>query len=269
MKRFQKLEELLTKLVRPGTFPIAVRLFKEEPESLPEGTVFPLASFGNAICFCQGFGLVRRYGWKVGFRFEDNACPFYLIFFGMEEQPQIVTEGNMCYPYFTETLELGALAEASLTKIPLGIVKMSFMEPLDANLVYEPDLVLVYGNAAQMNKLIAAANYHKGSGIEGGPFTARGSCSSSIAKPFLTKDYRVNIPGGGERVSGHTLDDELVFTIPKEKVEEIISGLEATDSMGIGRIPVHYKGFQVQPTFPDKYNELAKVFGVTTKARRE
>jgi hypothetical protein len=39
--------------------------------------------------------------------------------------------------------------------------------------------------------------------------------------------------------------------------------------MGVGRIPVHYKGFQMPPTFPEKYSALAEMFGMKTKARIE
>jgi uncharacterized protein (DUF169 family) len=113
MEKFIRLGNAISKSIRPTTYPIGIKLFSQEPDELPEGTVFPLKNFGNSICFCQGYGLVRRYGWKVAFRFEDNACPFYLIFFGMREEPRLVKEGNMCYPYFTATLELGALSEAS------------------------------------------------------------------------------------------------------------------------------------------------------------
>ncbi len=269
MEVYKDLAARILRSVRPGTHPIAVQLHGRVPAQLHEDTVFPLEAFGDSICFCQGFGLVRRYGWRVSFRFEDNACPFYPIFFGMREQPQTVTDGELCYPYFTETLEAGARAEAALPKLPVGSVAMTVMEPLGENLSKEPDVVLVYGNAAQMNKLIAAANYHKGAGVEGGPFTARGSCASSIVKPFLTKECRVHIPGGGERVSGHTLDDELAFSIPRERAPQVLSGLEATDRFGVGRIPVHYKGFQMPPTFPDKYDQLARQFGMSTEARRE
>jgi uncharacterized protein (DUF169 family) len=269
MEQFKKLAELLMKLVRVGSFPVAVKLFKEDPQSFPLETKFPSSFFGYAISFCQGIGLVRRYGWKVAFRFKDNACPLYVVFFGLRETPAMFIEGEMCYPYFTDTLELGRLAETALRKLPTGIVKTTLMAPLDDNLAFIPDMILVYGNAAQICKLIAAANYRKGSGIEGGPFTSRGACSSSIVTPFLTKECRVSIPGGGERVTGHAADDELVFSIPLEKVEDTIFGLEATDRYAIARYPTHFKGMQIEPTFPNKYNKLAEIFGMTAKGRRE
>jgi len=269
MKEYQELDELLTRLVRPATNPLAVTLFQEVPEELPSETVHPKDLLGYSINFCQGFGLARVYGWKVAFRREDNACPFYLFFMGHEEMPEMVAQGEMCYPYFTETRELGALAEQTLAKIPPGTVKMTFLQPLAGDMAVEPDLILIYGNAAQMNRLIAAANYRKGSGIEAGPFSARGSCSSSVARPYLSKECRVGIPGGGERVSGHAQDHELVFSIPRERVEDVIFGLKATDKSGMGRIPVHFKGFQMQPTFPEKYSRLAASLGMSTLARRE
>jgi uncharacterized protein (DUF169 family) len=267
--RTEKLRELLDQLVRPGTWPVAVKLFGRQPKALPEGTVFPLTFFDHPINFCQGVSIARRYGWKVAFRFEDNACPMFVAYFGFREMPEMVTEGEMCFPIFTENKKLGALAEASLAVMPQGKVKLVFMEPLSSHLSFDPDLVLVYGNGSQMTKLIAAANYRKGTGIEGGPFTARGACSSSIVKPFLVKDFRISIPGGGERLSGHTADDELVFSIPYKKIDDLIFGLEATNRLGTARYPTHFKGMQIEPTFPGKYKKLGDHFGMKIKEKRE
>lgn len=269
MKKYQELKELVERAIRPATLPIAVHLLTEETQDLPEGTVYPRELLDHPVNFCQGFGMVRTYGWKVAFRFQDNACPFYLYFLGLKEAPELVEEGGMCHPYFTETPELGALAEQSMTRIPAGEVAMTFMEPLGPDMAAEPGVILIYGDGAQMTRLIAAANYRKGSGIESGPFSARGSCASSVARPFVTKECRVGIPGGGERVSGHTQDHELVFSIPKERVDDVIAGLKATEKTGVGRYPTHFKGYQLEPTFPEKYNELARSFGMTTKARQE
>ena len=248
---------------------MAVKIFEEEPKNLPEGTVFPSTFFHHAINFCQGMTIVRRYGWKVAFRFEDNACPMFVAFFGFREMPKMVEEGEMCYPIFTETKELGALAESTVATIPHGKVKMVFMEPLAPELSFEPDLVLVYGNASQMTKMTAAANYRKGTGVEGGPFTARGACASSIIKPYLTKDYRISIPGGGERISGHTADDELVFSLPYGKIDDFIIGMEATDKAGTARYPTRFKGMQIEPTFPGKYKMLGELFEMDVRAKVE
>jgi uncharacterized protein (DUF169 family) len=269
MEKYQKLNDLLNKYYRPQTSPVAVKLFKDEPDSFPEGTVFPSSFLGHPISVCQGMGAARRYGWKIGFRFEDNACPFFVAYFGLRELPDIFTEGGTAYPYFTETTELGALAEASIIKLPVGTMQTLFMEPLDGDLSFEPDVVVVYGNVAQTSRLIAAANFQKGSGIEGGPFSARGACASSMAAPFVTKQCRITLPGGGERVAGHVGDDEIAFSIPRDLVDSVIYGFEETAKTGIAKYPAMYKGLQMQPTFPEKYNELAKQFGMQTKARKE
>ena len=269
MEKYQKLNELLTKYYRPQTNPIAVKLFKEEPEAFPEDTVFPSSFLGHPISVCQGVGTVRRYGWKTAFRFEDNACPFFVAYFGLREMPEAFIKGEMAYPYFTETPELGALAEASIIKLPQGTMNTIFMEPLDENLSFEPDVVVVYGDVAQTSRLIAAANFKIGGGIKGGPFSARGACASSMAAPFVTKECRVTLPGGGERVAGHVQDDEIAFSIPREQVQNVVDGFEATAKTGIAKYPAMYKGLQMQPTFPEKYDNLAKHFGMRTMARKE
>ena len=265
-----KLLQLTEKLVRPGTYPMAIKIFEEEPASLPEDTVFPKSFWGYPINFCAGMTIVRRYDWKVAFRFEDNACPMFPAFFGQKEMPEMIKDGSMCYPIFTETKELGVLAESTVAKIPHEkAAKLVFMEPLSASLSFQPDVIVVYGNASQLTKLIAAANYRKGSGVQAGPFTARGSCAATVVKPYLTKDYTLNIPGGGERLTGHTADDELAFSIPFEKVDDFIIGMEKTNEAGTARFPTRFKGMQIPPTFPGKYKQLGELFGMEVRAKVE
>ena len=69
--------------------------------------------------------------------------------------------------------------------LQVGTMQTVFMEPLDENLSFEPDVVVVYGNVAQTSRSIAAANFRKGSGVEGGPlFSLIGPFSHPIFLPF-------------------------------------------------------------------------------------
>ncbi len=85
---------------------------------------------------------------------------------------------------------------------------------------------------------------------------------------FKSKIFH-SIPGGGERLSGHTADDELVFSIPNRRIDDFIFGLEATDQYGTARYPTHFKGMQIEPTFPGKYKKLGDLFGMKIKEKRE
>ena len=79
----------------------------------------------------------------------------------------------------------------------------------------------------------------------------------------------MHIPGGGERLSGHTADDELVFSIPRNKIDDILFGLEATNRYGTARYPTHFRGMQMEPTFPGKYKKLGECLGMRIKEKKE
>ena len=61
----ERLNETLTKYIRPSVFPVAVKL--SSSAELPERVKRPLRDFGNRINLCQGAALARTYGWTVGF----------------------------------------------------------------------------------------------------------------------------------------------------------------------------------------------------------
>ncbi|HSW35831.1 MAG TPA: DUF169 domain-containing protein, partial [Candidatus Limnocylindrales bacterium] len=126
---------------------------------------------------------------------------------------------------------------------------------------FDADVVLVYGNAAQVIRLVQGALYFNGGKIDSS-FTGRGACGSEVVVPYQTGQCKVIIPGGGERVFAHTADDELLFAIPAGELANVAAGVEATHNNGIARIPTPFMGMRCKPVFPEKYTAVAKQFGI-------
>jgi uncharacterized protein (DUF169 family) len=113
----------------------------------------------------------------------------------------------------------------------------------------EPDVVQIYCVPAQAMRLIQSYLYIKGGVLN---FTAAGrvgSCHEGVIKTYLTDEPQLIILGNGDRVWGGAEDNEIMFSIPKSKLEIILEGLEATHNAGL-RYPIpkymnYEPGFQI------------------------
>ena len=255
MSKLTEINEALNKYLRTNTLPVAVKISKEE--SLPEKTRQPRKHIGNRLALCQGISIARRIGWRIGFDREDHACSLSMIIFGYKEEPEMVKRGELAYPYYTNSPEKGIKTEKSMPKAEKDSISTITMAPLE-KAEFEPDVVVIYGNAAQITRLVQGALFHSGGKIESS-FTGRGACGSSILVPYQTGECKVTIPGGGERIFAHTTDEELCFSIPWNKCEETIDGIIQTHKNGIARIPTPFYGLFCKPEFPDKYKELEEM----------
>jgi len=119
----------------------------------------------------------------------------------------------------------------------------------------EPDMIIIYGNPAQVTRLINGLQWEHYEKME---FTCCGesACSDSIGRCYVTGKPAVSIPCFGERRFGHAQDDELMVALPPSSIETLITGLKALDKMGI-RYPIAYAGTQVDlmPGFPPSYQD--------------
>jgi uncharacterized protein (DUF169 family) len=244
--------------IRPLTYPVAVKLLKDG-EEFPNKTRFPQETVGYRWALCQGVAMARRLGWTVGFRPEDHSCIVALMMFGFAEEPEAVKKGEIIYPYYAENAEAAMKTQEGTPRLPLESIKGITVAPL-AKAEFTADVVLVYGNAAQMIRMVQGALYKSGGRIDSS-FTGRGACGSEIVVPYQQQECKVIIPGGGERVFAHTADDELVFAAPACKLQDVAEGLEITHKSGIARIPTPFAGMRAKPVYPQKYEEIAKIFG--------
>jgi dephospho-CoA kinase len=126
------------------------------------------------------------------------------------------------------------------------------MAPLVYN-PFDPDIVLIYANPAQMMLLINSLQFED---YEVMHFYCVGesSCSDAIARCYLSGKPSLTIPCYGERRYGHAQDDELVIALPTGAIDKLLRGLEALYKRGI-RYPISYAGAESDVTraFPAAY----------------
>ncbi|MFH1117670.1 MAG: DUF169 domain-containing protein, partial [Pseudomonadota bacterium] len=125
--------------------------------------------------------------------------------------------------------------------------------------LFEPDTVAVYGNPAQIMRLIQGWTYLDGQRVSGN-FGGKVECTEYLIAAFKSGAPRVAIPGNGDRIFSMTQDDEMVFSLPGGELPRLAEGLkEAGKKLG-ARYPItFYQNFE--PQFPKIYKEVGEEVG--------
>jgi uncharacterized protein (DUF169 family) len=246
-----QVNEEIEKFVRPQTFPLAVRMAKSG-EPLPEKVRRPSVDMGIKVAICQTFSIARRYGWALAVGGDDLSCPLAKTAFGFEAVLPFYAEGNLACGMYTATAEAGARTEAEVPKFALGEYERVLVAPL-GRATFEPHVLLVYANAAQVMRLVAAALYQHGGRVHSS-FSARLDCADAVIETMRTSRPQVILPCYGDRIYGQTEDHEMAFAVPWADVDDLVAGLQGTHQGGV-RYPIpawlRYTG-----EFPEKYRQL-------------
>ncbi len=246
--------------LRLKTLPVAVKFLKQTQE-LPPKTRRPSEFFKKRITICQGVTLARLYGWTVGLTQADQICVPAMLMFGFTPAtaPVETLTKLFCEVQFAENLEKATAEAAAIPRLEKGEYEALALAPL-AKAAFEPDTVLVYGNPAQVMRLIQAWTYASGGRLTS-EFGGKVECAAYLIAPFRKNAPQVAIPGMGDRIFSMTQDDEMVFALPGKALPELVRGLKEAGGKIGARYPVtFYQNFQ--PEFPRPYQEVAKELGL-------
>jgi uncharacterized protein (DUF169 family) len=250
--------EALNRLIRPLTFPIAVKLVKSVDE-FPEKTRRPSKDMGFKTNPCVAMTMARKYGWTVGMTTDDNACLIADYTYGWSE-PE--SETKKALTDFMIVMKYAASESAAKTTMEaVDQVKLSkgkyagvVFSPLERTRI-DPDLVMIFCNPAQLMRLVHGATQETGVSVQS-MFSGRaGTCTEGVLQTFKTGQSKVVLPGNGDRVWAMVQDDEIAFTIPASWLDPVIRGLEATHQTGVRYpIPVDVRH---EPLFPGQLKDAA------------
>ena len=250
-----QVNEEIEKFVRPQTFPLGIRM-AGPGDPLPEKVRRPSADMGIKVAICQTFSIARRYGWALAVGREDLSCPLAKTAFGFEAVVPFYADGNLACGMYTATPEAGARTEAEVPKFTLGEYERVLVAPL-GRATFDPHVLLVYANAAQVMRLVAAALYRCGGRIHSS-FSARLDCADAVIETMRTARPQVILPCYGDRIYGQTEDHEMAFAIPWADADELVAGLRGTHQGGV-RYPIpawlRYTG-----EFPQTYRRLDEMW---------
>ncbi len=243
--------------IRPQTFPLAVRMLGPG-EEIPERAKRPGRDFKKLSMNCQVIDMARRYGWMLALTRDDHICSLGITALGFDKPTHLYTSGTLCEGMYTETKEAGQRSEAAVDKFEPGQYYCLLVSPLD-RCTFEPHLVVIYANPAQVMRLVQAALWKRG-GRLASSFEGRISCSEIIVTTMKTREPQVILPCSGDRIFGQTQDHEMAFTIPWERMEEIVEGLRGTHAGGI-RYPIT-QFMEYEAKLPPRYMEVNRLWEV-------
>ncbi|QGG47436.1 DUF169 domain-containing protein [Heliorestis convoluta] len=255
MQPWQQEGQKLEVSIRPETFPLAIKIFPSG-EPLPAKVKKPARDLGVQVALCQAVGMARRYGWTLAIDQEDQSCPIAHIAFGFQPSLPFYEEGHLACGMYVQNKEAAVRSEAIIPKLTEQERGTVVMAPLTkAN--FEPDLLLLYGNSAQIMRLVAASLYFEGGAMET-HISPRADCAHSIIGTLQEEKAKVILPCYGDRIFGQTQDHEMAFTLPYKELKQLLIGLEGTHRGGI-RYPVPtYLRYQVH--YPPNYEKLKKMW---------
>ncbi|MEW6347959.1 MAG: DUF169 domain-containing protein [Thermodesulfobacteriota bacterium] len=246
----------MERLLRLRSFPVGLKMV-EKAEDLGKNPW--LRRPQEKLSLCQLITIVRTFDWTVGGTAEDLVTPGCAAVIGLAELPEFVRDGTMRSTVWLEKKEDAALCESVMQRIPTGKYQAFMLAPTAYD-PFVPDIVLLYGNPAQMSLLINAIQFDR---YERLVFYSVGesSCSDVIGRCFVDRVPALSVPCYGERRFGHAADDEMAIGLPSEECARILANVETLYKRGI-RYPISPYGAQVSP-FPAlnavyKFSELGK-----------
>jgi uncharacterized protein (DUF169 family) len=249
--KLKELDQALSHYVRPDTFPVAIRMLKPG-EAIPEGLRMPSRALHENWIVCQSIGVARRYGWGIVVGRDDVICPLAAIAFGFRQPNDEYLRGFASVGMYCENEQAAERLEAAGWKFEPGTYDYLCVAPV-AKATFEPHVIAVYANSAQVMRLVNAALYQRGGRIES-TTSGRLDCADIVIQTIKTNAPKVIIPCNGDRVFGMAQDGEMVFSFPWGYAGEIRQGLEGTYKGGI-RYPIPV-AMRDTVTMPPRYQEL-------------
>lgn len=246
-----QIDEALNSYLRPQTFPVAIKMATSADE-VPKTARMPKKTLGGPMPACQVITIARRYGWTMAMGKEDMLCPLAAITFGFVPAKAKFLDGSFQFPVWAEGEEIHSKFAQTLPRFEYAKYSYVIAAPL-FRADFEPQVIVIYGNPAQIARLGQSALLASGSPIKG-EIIGGAACANYITKPILSNECQFVLGGGGDRIFAAVREDEMGFAIPMNKVAGVIEQLKITHKHG-ERIP-SIPFLRYTPDSPPAFNEL-------------
>jgi uncharacterized protein (DUF169 family) len=256
LKTYHEYGEELERRLRLKTFPMALKLLEKEKD-IPEGAVRPLKDLGHHLSLCQSFQLSRREGKTVAMLKEDHWCVEPVLGFGLGEPPQYFLEGHNRYPRDVATLEAGKHFAEEFPRLEVGKYIGLASAPLRAA-NFEPDVVVVYGDSSQLCLLLLGREYKEGYNLKCA-LSGHAACVYAVVPAVQCGECQVAVPCRGDHYRAMAGDEEMIFSAPRGKLDDLMVGLRQIEKTG-SKLPTGYS-FQPEYRLHDAYRKIAEMIG--------
>lgn len=243
LEEFRQCGEDLERSLLLKTSPIAVKMLEKEAD-IPAGAIRPKRDRGYHLAQCQAFAMTRRQRVTIAMLKQDHWCWAPLLAYGLVEDPHdAFVDAHTSFPRFKYGKYIGMVT---------GPLK---------SVTFEPDMVLIYSNTAQLTEMIMVPKYMDKTLVKS-EFDPIDSCVYSVVPVITGGQYRITLPDPGEVSRAMAGEDEIIFSVPQDKLKSLAEGVKR--SAGMKQSADHWAHLMLRPDFPrpDFYKELFKKWGL-------
>jgi len=186
-----------------------------------------------------------------------------VVGYGLKEPSDYFLDGHTRYPRDVATLEAGSHYAQDFPRLEVSRYVGVVAAPLKtAN--FEHDLVMIYCDSAQLSLLLLGREWKDGYSLSVA-LSSHAACVFGVVPAILRGECQVAIPCRGDHYSAIAGDDELIFTVPKGKLEDLMAGLRYVERTG----PKLPHGYRLQPEYTQSgnYEKIAQMMGLREKVR--
>lgn len=225
IEEYRKIGEDLINQLKLTTYPIAVKLIKSG-EKTSSNAIRPKDMFGYEVPACLTYTWCRRGGFHFFLKGEEIACkPISCHHFGLErlEDPGDLYKAWERKAAYKKNADMEKKSRENDAILEFGEIQGIAISPLNSTIII-PDIIMIYCSPLILSHLILAATYEGGSlsshfnGMES-------SCKEGIIRTYKSNECQVVAPGMGDRVMAGVQDHEMIFSIPRLKLEMVLNNL--------------------------------------------
>jgi uncharacterized protein (DUF169 family) len=248
-----KIDEAMSTYVRHQTYPLAIKMLTSEDE-IPQDAKSPLRDYGASFTLCQALALGRRDGLTVVLDKHSQSCPIALAGLGFV-RPDEYLSGKYALAPTNRPAEAQKKAAEAVPRFEFGKFRYILISPIQ-KASFDPDVIIFYGNGAQVMRMIQAAVFASGESLTS-KSSGAGGCLLPIVEPIVEGKCKYSVPGNGERRLGLIADGELAFAMPRNRFEEVVRGLKLSHE-GKQTYPISPGYLKLEYKMPPPYVELRK-----------
>jgi uncharacterized protein (DUF169 family) len=246
VKEYNEYGRLLESSLALKTSPLAIKMLKSEDE-ISEEALRPKRDRGYHFAQCQAFSVSRYQDKTVIMLKEDHWCWGALFAYGL-----IKPEVGEKFPELHNDLKMIPMIEYGKY---IGILS----SPLKA-CTFEPDLTMIYSDAAQLRHMLHVLSFI-GEGMVNSPIYPVASCAFSVV-PALNGQSCITLPDPGEVGRAFAKDEEIIYSLPANKIAQLVSQLKSFDDMKRGHKHGAFIEFRSDFSRPDFYRNLFRECGL-------
>jgi uncharacterized protein (DUF169 family) len=205
--------------------------------------------------------MVRRQRKSLALTREDHWCIWPLIGFGLVE----FEKGSDYYDravtanFIEDPDKARFFFENSYPRLPRESNVGLALAPLDTA-DFVPDMILVYLKPSQLRSALMSIKYKSGELLRCA-LDSVDSCVHSTIPLLKDGEYKVTVPDPGEYERALTDEDEMILSVPANKLGDLVAGLTLLSDRSFGYRQLH---MEMKTDFPRPllYDELFRRWGL-------